>query len=144
MTDPSELDTLEFPLPIAGLERKDVASSSRVSLEVAARTDIGSVRETNEDHYLVARTGRHLETLSSNIPSGDLPGQFSETGHLLIVADGMGGAAGGEVASRMAIATLVNIVIHVPDWILKLDEEHAQKLMRRASKYYRQVNQALV
>jgi len=50
----------------------------------------------------------------------------------------------GEVASRLAIATLVNIVLHVPDWIQRLDEEHAHELMDRAASYYRRVNAALL
>jgi serine/threonine protein phosphatase PrpC len=50
---------------------------------------------------------------------------------------------GGEVASRMAIATLINIILHVPDWILRLNDEYAQKLMDRAVERYRQVHDAL-
>lgn len=46
--------------------------------------------------------------------------------------------------SQHAITTLINIVLHVPDWILRLDEEHAQKVMRRAASYYREVNERLV
>lgn len=144
MTERSELECLElrpFSFPSPGVARP--ASSSRVRIDVAALSHTGRVREKNEDHYLVARVGRRVETLLSNIPSDDVPAEFSETGYLLIVADGMGGHAGGEVASRLAISTLVNIIVHVPDWILRLDEEHAQELMERASKYYRQVNETL-
>jgi protein phosphatase len=43
----------------------------------------------------------------------------------------------------MAIATLINIVLHVPDWILRLDEEHAQRIMERAAERYRKVHEAL-
>ncbi len=143
MIDKSEFDTMEFPLPSVGVQEPH-AFSSRVHIDVAALSDRGKVREGNEDHYLVARGGRHIETLLTNIPEGEAPDHFDETGYILVVADGMGGAAGGEVASRMAIATLINIILHVPDWILRLDEEHAQKLMERAAKYYRQVNEALV
>ena len=43
----------------------------------------------------------------------------------------------------MAIATLMNIILHVPDWILRLDDEHAQKVMERAVARFRQVHEAL-
>jgi protein phosphatase len=143
MIDRSELDTAEFPVALSGMEHPR-AFSSRVRIDVAALSDVGKARSSNEDHYFVGRAGRRIETLFTNVPSEDVPAQFSETGYVLIVADGMGGAAGGEVASRMAIAALINIIIHVPDWILRLDEEHAQELMERAAVYYQRVNEALV
>jgi protein phosphatase len=142
MTNPSDLDTAEFPLP---LREEDTPRefSSRVRIDAAALSDKGKVREQNEDHFFVARGGRHIRTLLTNIPASDVPTEFGETGYLMIVADGMGGHAGGEVASRMAIATLINIILHMPDWILRLDEEHAQKVMERAAERYRQVHEAL-
>jgi protein phosphatase len=142
MIDRSELDTAEFPLPI-GEEDRPREFSSQVRIDVAALSDKGKVREQNEDHYFVARGGRHIATLLTNIPSTDIPTRFEETGYLIIVADGMGGHSGGEVASRMAIATLLNIVLHMPDWILRLDEEHAQKVMERAAERYKKVHHAL-
>jgi serine/threonine protein phosphatase PrpC len=142
MMHDSDLDTAEFPLPVREDETLQ-EFSSRVRIDVSALSDKGSVREVNEDHFFVARCGRHIATLLTNIPSSDVPTHFEETGYLMIVADGMGGHAGGEVASRMAIATLINIVLHVPDWILRLDEEHAQKIMERAAVRYRQVHDAL-
>jgi PPM family protein phosphatase len=141
MVDPSEMDTGEF------LTQPDVttpeAISSGVRLDVAALSDKGNVRKQNEDHYFVARAGRHVTTMLTNVPSGDVPSQFGETGYLMVVADGMGGHAGGEVASRLAIATLINITLHVPDWILRLDDEYAQKLMERAAVRVKQVHDVL-
>jgi protein phosphatase len=142
MMDRSELDTAEFPLPLKEGEPPR-EFSSRVRIDVAALSDKGKVREHNEDHFFVARAGRHIATLLTNIPSSDVPTRFEETGYVMIVADGMGGHAGGEVASRMAIATLINIVLHMPDWILRLDEESAQKVMERAAERYREVHEAL-
>ena len=142
MRDLSDADTMEFPLPV-GVD-PPVESSSQVRVDVGALSDQGLVRQRNEDHYLVARAGRHLDTLLTNLPSGDVPEHFDETGYVAIVADGMGGVVGGDTASRLAIRSLVNIVLHVPDWILRLDKEHAQKLTERAANYYRQVHAALL
>jgi protein phosphatase len=142
MIDRNELDTAEFPLPLTDEDRPR-EFSSQVRIDVGALSDKGKVREQNEDHFFVARGGRHIATLLTNIPSSDIPTRFEETGYLMIVADGMGGHAGGEVASRMAIATLINIVLHMPDWILRLDEEHAQKVMDRAAERYKRVHEAL-
>jgi protein phosphatase len=142
MIDRSDLDTAEFPLPVRD-DEPPREFSSQVHIDVAALSDKGKVREHNEDHFFVARGGRHIATLLTNIPPSDVPTRFEETGYVMIVADGMGGHAGGEVASRMAIATLINIILHVPDWILRLDEEHAQKVMERAAERYRKVHEAL-
>ena len=119
------------------------AISSGVRIDVAALSHTGKVREHNEDHYLVASGARHATTLLTNVPPEDVPSEFGETSYLMIVADGMGGHAAGEVASRMAIATLINIILHVPDWILRLDDEYAQKVMDRAVERCRQVHDAL-
>jgi PPM family protein phosphatase len=137
-----DIDTGEFPLPHMDWDVPRTISSS-VHIDVAALTDTGKVRDQNEDHYFVATGGRHATTMLTNVPNEDLPTDFGETVYLMIVADGMGGMAGGEVASRMAIATLINIILHVPDWILRLDHEYAQKVMDRAVARYRQVHQAL-
>jgi PPM family protein phosphatase len=56
-------------------------------VKAAGFSDIGKVRRTNEDTYLL------------NEPTG-----------LYIVADGMGGHRGGEVASRMAVETIDTVI----------------------------------
>jgi protein phosphatase len=116
---------------------------SRVQVDAAGLSHPGKVRSANQDHYLVARVGRSLETLKTNLPEGEVPNRFDETGYVMMVADGMGGAAAGEVASRLAVSTLINIVLDVPDWIMKLDDDRAEEVMQRAAGYYRQVDSAL-
>src|SRR5262245_49787952 len=114
--------------------------SSRVRVDVAALSHAGKVRPNNEDHYLVVRLGRYLDVRLTSLPEGEAPGRSEETGHGFVVADGMGGAEGGEVASRLAISTLVNLVLQVPDWILLLDEIRAQETMKRMARHYRKVD----
>jgi PPM family protein phosphatase len=118
--------------------------SSRIEVDLAGLTDCGKVRPNNEDHFLIVRFGRYLETVQTNLPTVDWFGREEEIGYALLVADGMGGHAAGEVASRMAITTLADLVLATPDWILRLDDPAAmQEVVRRAKERCRQINQTL-
>jgi protein phosphatase len=115
-----------------------------MQIELAGRSHPGKVRPNNEDHFLVVRFGRFLESLETNLPSDQVPRRFEDQGYGMVVADGMGGLAAGEEASRLAITTLVNLVLTTPDWILQADDPaFAEEIMRRAGERFEQVNQAL-
>ncbi len=70
-----------------------IALGSTIRLRAAAMTDVGRVREHNEDSVLAVEYVR--ESLVE-------PAQT----HLYVVADGMGGAEAGEVASAIAVETI--------------------------------------
>jgi len=55
----------------------------------------------------------------------------------------MGGAAAGEVASRTAIRTLIDLAIQTPDWIMRLDEEHAGQVLERMNQRFQQLQEVL-
>src|SRR5690348_4892711 len=63
-----------------------------MKLRQSARTDVGKTRDHNEDSYGVSE-GERVEQL----------------GELLVVCDGMGGHAAGEVASRIGVDTILAI-----------------------------------
>ncbi len=92
---------VDFPLPF----------SSLVGVEMYALSDQGHVRTNNEDHYLVIRGGRAIETVLSNLAENQPGDLFEETLYGMVVADGLGGEAAGEIASRQAIYTLMNLVL---------------------------------
>ena len=75
-----------------------VALRSRRGLSSAAQRDIGRVRSINQDSVFAFLTTLPRET--SDITLG-----------LFIVADGMGGHDGGEVASRLAVTTVARNVL---------------------------------
>jgi PPM family protein phosphatase len=81
-----------------------------MNLEIFAETDIGSVRENNEDNF----TTFNLKTKQINPFS-----EIQDTNDIiaLIVADGMGGAAAGETASL----TLIEESLHFLNEELNLD-----------------------
>jgi serine/threonine protein phosphatase PrpC len=117
--------------------------SFRVEVDLAALSHQGNVRANNEDHYLIVRTERALQTLLTNLPEGYVPRCFAEVAYGMLVADGMGGMAAGEVASRLAISTLVNLVLNTPDWIMRLSGSEAEEVMRRMTERYHQTDDVL-
>jgi protein phosphatase len=117
--------------------------STRVQVDLAAASHQGHVRSTNEDHYLVLRVGRVLETLLTSLPPDQLPSRAEEVGYALLVADGIGGSAGGELASRTAISMLVSLMLHTPDWILSTEPHAVEQVMWRFADRYRRIDEAL-
>ena len=83
-----------------------------ITLRYAARSDVGLVRSNNQDSGYAGS-------------------------HLLVVADGMGGHAGGDVASSVAIGHLARLDSETParDIVATLEEsvlEANQEILRRA------------
>jgi serine/threonine protein phosphatase PrpC len=74
-----------------------------ITIEVFGKTDVGLIREHNEDNFLVADV---TAAMRSNDLKELLQLKLGEKGVLLLVCDGMGGAAAGEVASRMAVDSI--------------------------------------
>jgi len=87
-----------------GAEGNEVSLAPKpIQAKVVGRTDVGLVREHNEDNYLLAdlSTGSRDSSTFHEIPMAGL---------LLGVCDGMGGAAAGEVASQMAVDTIYEMM----------------------------------
>lgn len=120
------------------------AAVQQVQVDLGAMSHKGKVRITNEDHYFVAAFERGMRALFTSLRDGDIPHHYAETGYGLLVADGMGGAAGGEVASRTAITALIEMALRTPDWIMRLDEWLANEVLHRMSERIKQASAALV
>jgi PPM family protein phosphatase len=118
--------------------------SSKVSVDVFGLSDKGHLRTRNEDHFLVVRAGRALETVLSNIGDNEAGDIFEELGYGMVVADGVGGEAAGEVASRQAIYTLLSLSLHTPDWQFRWGPREKNTVMWRLKDRFRRVNAALM
>jgi protein phosphatase len=142
MSNNHGVDTVEIPTP-APAKRQTADAPSGVLVDLGASSHPGKVRPNNEDHFLVARFDREMQTLLTNLPPGAIPQRAGETAYGMVVADGLGGAAAGEVASREAIATLVDLALQTPDWIMLGGEELLKKVAARMERRFQLVNQEL-
>jgi protein phosphatase len=91
---------------------------------VVGASDVGQVREHNEDHFLVG-------DLDSMLPV-DVTEPWaaaSARGPLFVVCDGMGGVEGGEIASELAALVMWREMKRTPD---TRDPEVFARLLRRA------------
>jgi protein phosphatase len=100
-----------------------------ISLEYAGKTDIGRVRKNNEDQYLVADLTKQLRVAQTSLTTPHMAGWTSGcTGHLLVVADGMGGVAGGEIASGLAVETISWYVAKTMPWFYRYQDGREPEL----------------
>src|SRR6266700_7201181 len=83
-------------------------------IELYAKSDVGRVRRGNEDNFLVLDLS-HEQTWTGS--DGAVPPEkltrfdLGTKGLVLVVSDGMGGALAGDVASRMAVDAVRDVLL---------------------------------
>ena len=97
---------------------------SGIHITVFGKTDVGQTRDHNEDCFIVVDLTRQNASLQPEVREHDV----GSRGTLLVVADGMGGAAAGEVASEMATDTILTHMTEV--WIKDEDQGPQQFAFR--------------
>ncbi|HZJ42381.1 MAG TPA: protein phosphatase 2C domain-containing protein [Pyrinomonadaceae bacterium] len=135
-TQPLNIDLLGQQFPDA--------LSSNVRVDVFGLTHRGLVRPNNEDHFLVVRGGRELEAIMGNLPPDVVSRRFDEVFYGMAVADGLGGEVCGEIASRRALESLLSMVLHTPDWMLRLGKPEINEVMWRMADRFIRVHAALL
>ena len=83
-------------------------------VELHAKSDVGRVRRGNEDNFLLLDlSSQRAWTGSDGAENPDDMNQLNvgDKGMVLVVSDGMGGALAGDVASRMAIESVREVMI---------------------------------
>ena len=115
-----------------------------VKFDLAGASDIGSVRQQNQDHYMIAELRRQLSVISTDVPLESCDELYgSEPGQLLLVADGMGGHSDGELASNMAVQVCARYVLDMMHWFLKLSASDEDDFIDELSQSLSSAQQAL-
>ena len=98
-----------------------------VRIDAFGLTDVGKVREINEDQFVVATLRKSVRLRHTNLPDTGLVTRLAGVeSQLYVVADGVGGRPGGELASTSAVSTLLEYVDQavVAYHTLDVDQEH--------------------
>ncbi len=110
-------------------DSNDASTGARgeIRVKLFARTDVGQIREHNEDNFLVADMSRKTRGLLE----ANRTGAIGPHGALFAVCDGMGGAAAGEIASQLAVDILYErMVEHLEDGHAMQRDDLARRLVR--------------
>ena len=93
-------------------------------METFGLSDIGLVRDRNEDQFLIADLKKtviiHQTTLSYD---DETPLMGGSQAKLFLVADGIGDSPVGERASRIAIQGIVQYLLNTMHWLFRLDDD---------------------
>src|SRR5262245_52589220 len=138
-------DTVEMAGPEAAsdaLSKHFLPGPSPVSVEFGALSHPGKVRPNNEDHYLVVRRRRARSVLLTNLPEGYLPATEQDA-YAMVVADGLGGAEFGELASMLALRLGWELGLDEIKWTLKVNEREAQEFLDKVRLALRTIDQTL-
>jgi protein phosphatase len=93
--------TREAPA-VAAPKEASSGPEGEIRIRAFAKTDVGQIREHNEDNFLIADLTKRLRGLLDS----NCNGAVGQHGFLFAVCDGMGGAAAGEIASQLAVDVL--------------------------------------
>jgi protein phosphatase len=119
----SEESTLDHVRPTA---------SKRPSVQITfgASSHVGKVRPNNEDQYLVARLCKSLQVLHTGLPRPDRVRTSNDEAYIMLVADGMGGAAAGERASALVVEGVETYLLETIKWFFYPDERDDKSRLR--------------
>lgn len=98
-----------------------------MKINIVAATDIGNHREQNEDALIICPDLDHPDWTQNEALV-----DYGELGSLLVVADGMGGANAGEVASACALETIQQLFTPTNVGPASKDEKHIAEFLTNA------------
>ncbi|REJ71976.1 MAG: serine/threonine-protein phosphatase [Planctomycetota bacterium] len=142
MVDPTQ-DTVEFSQSALFADSFFAPPSDPTELRFGAVTHEGKVRSNNEDHFAILRRRRTIEIIKSNLQPHDLSTPDDHS-YALVVADGIGGARFGELASRVALKTMLELTCQATSWVMKLTDLDAQQIRERVEAYLHRIQNTLL
>ena len=109
-------------------------AQARTRVDIAGLSDVGKVRKANEDHFAVMTLRKAVELRATNLQEPTLLDRVRRPEvHLLVVADGVGGAAGGKLASGLAVQSVVEYLAEAIGCVQDFDVDREQTFLDHLS-----------
>ena len=96
-------------------------------IDVFGLSHCGNVRTQNQDHFLLATIHKHVHVVQTNMTEQErMPMEDERLAMVAMVADGVGGAEGGEEASATALEVAMDYLARSTDCYYRADGNDAQ------------------
>jgi protein phosphatase len=103
-----------------------------VRVDARGQTDIGLRRKVNEDHFVIMTLLKAAEVRQTSLPEpGIFQGLRGPEGWLFIVADGVGGQPGGDLASQTAVTALVKYLSEAAGCFNNIDTDKEHEFLEQ-------------
>ena len=94
----------------------------------------GKVRSANEDHFAIMTLQKSVQLRATNLQDTTLLDRLRKPEvHILIVADGVGGAVGGKIASGVAVRAIVEYLAEAVGCVQDFDVDREQIFLEHLS-----------
>lgn len=140
--NPAADSTAEFVPAEEPQSRFFAPPAAPVRVQVGGASHVGRVRSVNEDRFAVVRRTRKHDVLLSNVPL-DATASAEEQAYLLMVADGIGGSAFGDLASSLALQTVLEVSTRISSALMRMTDQAQDETKDRAAAYADEIRAAL-
>ena len=101
-------------------------------IDIFGMTHPGKVRRNNEDQFFIASLHKSMHVRQTSLEDlGAFAPHRERSAFLLVVADGVGGAEGGELASGTAVEALARHIVETVNCCFALDVEKEHEFLEQ-------------
>ncbi len=103
-------------------------------VDAAGASHAGKVRPANEDHFAIMTLQRSVQLRSTNLQDTTVLDRLRRPEiQIFVVADGVGGAVGGKIASSVAVRAVVEYLAEAVGCVQDLDVDREQTFLDHLS-----------
>jgi serine/threonine protein phosphatase PrpC len=134
--------TISDPLEGPSSERGAAKATSPLGVKSFGLTDRGLVRKNNGDQFLIATLTKAVRIQQSSLLAATTR-RGDEEGHIFVVADGFGGAPGGEQASAIAVESIEDFLANTLKWFFRLKGAEKENVLAEFQDALRQADASI-